>query len=91
MLRSEFELLRLAEADGLDSFSGKLSGMAAPFTGLGTMLEDAVMVKKLLDTVPNRLYAAVAGIEQFCDVEMMVFEEAMGRIKACKEQTWRRA
>lgn len=32
------------------------------------------MVKKLLDTMPVRLYAAVAGIEQFCDVNEMPFE-----------------
>lgn len=48
------------------------------------------MVKKLLDTAPDRLYAAVAGIEQFCDVDKMPFEEALGRLKAFEERTRRR-
>jgi hypothetical protein len=33
----------------------------------------------------------VAGIEQFCDVETMVFEEALGRLKAFDERSRRRA
>jgi hypothetical protein len=49
------------------------------------------MVKKLLDTVPERLYPAVAGIEQFCDPEKMAFEEALGRLKAFEERSRRRA
>jgi hypothetical protein len=49
------------------------------------------MVKKLLDTVPDRLYNVVAGIEQFCDPEKMAFEEALGRLKAFEERSRRRA
>jgi hypothetical protein len=49
------------------------------------------MVKKLLDTVPDHLYPVVAGIEQFCDVETMAFEEALGRLKAFDERSRRRA
>lgn len=75
-LRGEFELLRMAEGDTLDAFAGKLGGMATRLAGLGSTLEGAVLVKKLLDSVLDRLYAAVAGIEQFCDVSTMVFEEA---------------
>jgi hypothetical protein len=33
----------------------------------------------------------VAGIEQFCDPEKMAFEEALGRLKAFEESSWRRA
>ena len=36
------------------------------------------------------MYAAVAGIEQFCDVETMVFEEALSRLKAFDERLRRR-
>ncbi|KAE8769963.1 retrotransposon protein [Hordeum vulgare] len=52
-LRGEFELLRMTEDDTLDSFAGKLDGMAARFAGLGSMLEDDALVKKLLDSVPD--------------------------------------
>jgi hypothetical protein len=48
------------------------------------------MVKKLLDTVPDALYTAVAGIEQFCDVETVCFDEVLGRLKAFQERSERR-
>ena len=89
-LRGEFEMLRMAESDTLDGFAGKLGGMAARFAGLGSTLDGAAMVKKLLDSVPDRLYAAVAGIEQFCDVSTMPFEDALGRLKAFDERLRRR-
>uniref|UniRef100_A0A8I6XIU7 CCHC-type domain-containing protein n=1 Tax=Hordeum vulgare subsp. vulgare TaxID=112509 RepID=A0A8I6XIU7_HORVV len=79
------------DADDLDEYAGKVSSMATKYAGLGSTLDDAAMVKKLLDTVPDRLYAAVAGIEQFCDVDDMPFEEAVGRLKAFEERTRRRA
>ena len=68
----------MAGDETLDGFAGKLGAMAARFAGLGLTLEDAALVKKLLDSVPDRLYPAVAGIEQFCDVGTMAFEEAFG-------------
>ena len=45
------------------------------------------LVKKLLDIVPNRLYPAFTGIEQFCNINEMAFEEALGRLKAFDERT----
>ncbi|XBH69301.1 uncharacterized protein [Aegilops tauschii subsp. strangulata] len=80
----------MASGDTLDEFAGKLGGMAARYAALGSTLEDAALVKKLLDSVPDRLYAAVAGIEQFCDVSTMPFEEALGRLKAFDERLRRR-
>jgi hypothetical protein len=64
--------------------------MAAKFASLGGTLSDAQMVKKLLDTVPESLFAAVAGIGQFCDVETVCFDEVLGRLKAFQERTERR-
>ena len=90
-LKGEFDQLLMADGDALDEHAGKISGMAARFASLGSTLDDAAMVKKLLDTVPNRLYPAVAGIEQFCDVATMPFEEALGRLKAFDERSRRRA
>ncbi|KAM3279796.1 hypothetical protein ACQJBY_046896 [Aegilops geniculata] len=89
-LRGEFELVRMADAETLDDFAGRLGGMAVRYAALGSTLEDAALVKKLLDSVPNRLYAAVAGIEQFCNVDTMLFEDALGRLKAFDERLRRR-
>ena len=88
--REEFELLRMAESESLDAFAGRLGGMAARYAALGLTLEDAALVKKLLDSVLNRLYAAVAGIEQFCNVDTMLFEDALGLLKTFDEWLRRR-
>ena len=90
-LKGEFDSLIMADGDALDEFAGKISAMAAWFASLWSTLDDAGMVKKLLDSVPDRLYPAVAGIEQFCDVADMPFEEALGRLKAFDERSRRRA
>ena len=89
-LRGDFDRLNMADGEALDVYAGKISGMAARYANLGATLGEAEMVKKLLDTVPDRLYAAVAGIEQFCDVETMAFEEPLGRLKAFEERSRRR-
>jgi hypothetical protein len=89
-LKGEFGKLYMEDGEALDDYARKISGMAARYAGLGATLGDTAMVKKLLDTVPDRLFPAVAGIEQFCDVEMMAFEEALGRLKAFDERSRRR-
>ncbi|WVZ95899.1 hypothetical protein U9M48_041606 [Paspalum notatum var. saurae] len=90
-LKGEFDKLCMADGETLDTYGGRISGMAAKFAGLGSTLDDVAMVKKLLDTVPDHLYPAVAGIEQFCDVDKMAFEEALGRLKTFNECARRRA
>ncbi|XP_020175514.1 uncharacterized protein [Aegilops tauschii subsp. strangulata] len=80
----------MASDESLDAFAGKISGMAARYTGLGATLDDVAMVKKLPDCVPDRLYAAVAGMEQFCDLNSLLFEDALGRLKAFDERLRRR-
>ena len=89
-LRGDSERLRMDADESLDAFAGKISGMAARYAGLRSTLDDAAMVEKLLDAVPDRLYAAVAGIEQFCDVSTMLFEDALGQLKAFDERLRRR-
>ncbi|XP_073353580.1 uncharacterized protein [Aegilops tauschii subsp. strangulata] len=85
-LHSDFELLRMESGETLDAFAGKINGMAARYAGLGSMLDDPAMMKKLLDSVPDRLDVAVAGMEQFYDVNSMSFEEALRRLKAFEER-----
>ncbi|KAE8771725.1 retrotransposon protein [Hordeum vulgare] len=87
--RGEFERLRMAEAETLDAFAGAIGGMTGRYAGLVLTLDDAAMVKKLPDSVPDHLCATVAGIEQFCDVGTMVFEEELGRLKTFEERTRR--
>jgi hypothetical protein len=90
-LKGEFDKLIMEDMEPLDDYACKISGMAARYAGLGATLDDASMVKKLLDTVPDWLYPAVASIEQFYDVKTMPFEEALSRLKAFDERSRRRS
>ncbi|KAL4303488.1 hypothetical protein GQ457_10G006770 [Hibiscus cannabinus] len=89
-LKSEFDALRMTETDTIDEFAGKLSAMTSKFSTLGVALEDSSLVKKLLDSVPDKYFPIVPGIEQFHDLETMPFEEAIGRMKAYEERIARR-
>ncbi|XP_073367531.1 uncharacterized protein [Aegilops tauschii subsp. strangulata] len=85
-LRGELDRLNMADGEALDAYAGRLVGMTARFANLGETLGDAALMKKLLDTVPDRLFPVVAGIEQFCNLDEMTFDEALGRLCAFDER-----
>ena len=58
-LRGEFDRLKMADGEALDTYDG----MTARYANLGETLGDAALVKKLLDPVPDRLFPVDAGIE----------------------------
>ena len=65
--------------------------MSVKYSDVGGTLENDAMVKKLFDTVPDCFLNVIACIEQFCNIEMMPFEEALSRLKTYEEQTRSRA
>ena len=90
-LKSEFDALAMKDTESIDEFARKLTAMSVKYSNLGGTLEDSVMVKKLLDTVPERFIQCVAGIEQFCDLKTLVLDDAIGRLKTFEERTKRGA
>ncbi|GJZ09455.1 hypothetical protein Tco_0543738, partial [Tanacetum coccineum] len=85
-LRSELETLRIKPNEKVSDFEGKLSSIMAKFKGLGETLEDKVLVRKLLNSVPKKFLPIVATIEQYQDLDEMSFEEAVGRLTAYEER-----
>ncbi|XP_066324239.1 uncharacterized protein [Miscanthus floridulus] len=65
--------------------------MSVKYSNLGGSLDDAALVKKLFDTVPERFLNVVAWIEQFFDLKTLAFDEAVGRLNAFEERTWQGA
>nr|GEX56818.1 zinc finger, CCHC-type [Tanacetum cinerariifolium] len=84
-LRSELETLRLTPNEKVSDYGEKLSSIKAKFKGLGETLEDKVLVRKLLNSVPKKFLPIVATIEQYHDLDEMSFEEAIGRLTAFEE------
>ncbi|XP_076939205.1 uncharacterized protein LOC143607750 [Bidens hawaiensis] len=76
----------MAEDETADQFAGKITGMVSKATGLGHVFEQDVLVKKLLDAVPDKYFNLVASIEKTVDLDSMRFEDAVGRLKAFEER-----
>lgn len=85
-IKSDFEALRMKEGETIDEFAGKLSGLNSKYNSLGSTLDDSVLVRKLLDSVPDKYLQLVASIEQYADIDTMPFEEATGRLKAYEDR-----
>jgi hypothetical protein len=86
-LKAEFDAMKMKEEETIDQFAGRLTAMSVRYSNLGGSMEDTAMVKKMFDTVPKRYLNVVAGIEQFFDLKLLAFDEAVGRLKAFEERT----
>ncbi|KAJ0500497.1 putative RNA-directed DNA polymerase [Helianthus annuus] len=86
ILKSEFEGLYMKDGESIDDYTAKLSGMISRYSSVGATLSDEELVRKLFDTVPEKFINLVASIEQSSDVESMLFEEAIGHLKAYEDR-----
>ncbi|KAL4562419.1 hypothetical protein LXL04_034622 [Taraxacum kok-saghyz] len=85
-LKRELESLRMKEGEIVDDFAAKLSGLASKARSLGHELEEVDLVKRLLDCMPKSFLQIVASIEQWFELDTMLFDEAIGRLKAYEER-----
>ncbi|GJX38653.1 hypothetical protein Tco_0251956 [Tanacetum coccineum] len=85
-LRNELEMLKMNDNESINDFAGKISGIVAKFKSLGSSLEEEVIMRKFLNSVPKKYLPIVAPIEQYSDLKTMQFEEAVGRVKAYEER-----
>lgn len=85
-LKRELESLRMKEGETVDDFVTKLTGLALKARTLGYELEEAELVKRLLDSMPKSFLQIVASIEQCFELDSMLFDEAVGRLKAYEER-----
>ncbi|KAJ9566788.1 hypothetical protein OSB04_002754 [Centaurea solstitialis] len=81
-VQKELEMLRMKENQTINEFSGKISGIVAKFKSLGSSLEEEVVMRKLLNLAPKKYLPIISSIEQYSEIEIMSFEEAVGRLKA---------
>ncbi|KAL7595920.1 hypothetical protein Lser_V15G30976 [Lactuca serriola] len=85
-LKRELESLRMKEGETVDDFAAKLSGLASKARSLGHELEEVDLVKRLLDSMPKSFLQIVASIDQCFELDTMLFDEAVGRLKAYEER-----
>ncbi|XP_071742238.1 uncharacterized protein [Rutidosis leptorrhynchoides] len=85
-LKRELEGLKMKEGESVDEFATKLTGLASKARSLGYELEEVDLVKRLLDSMPMSFLQIVASIEQCFVLDEMLFDEAVGRLKAYEER-----
>ncbi|XP_076949374.1 uncharacterized protein LOC143621999 [Bidens hawaiensis] len=85
-LKRELESLWMKEGKTVDDFVTKLRGIASKVRSVGHELEEVELVKRLLDSMPKSFFQILASIEQCFDLDSMLFDEAVGRLKAYKER-----
>ncbi|GJY23621.1 zinc finger, CCHC-type containing protein [Tanacetum coccineum] len=85
-LKFDFEMLHMKEDEAIDTFTAKLTTLVNKAASLGHTIEDFVVVRKLLNAVPDKFLQIVASIEQYSDLDEMSVEEAIGRLKTFEER-----
>ncbi|XP_076894565.1 uncharacterized protein LOC143546890 [Bidens hawaiensis] len=81
-----WEAIKIKDEETIDDFPGKLNGLVSKAVTLGATIAESDMVRKLLDSMPDRFIQIVATIEQCYDVDNMKLEEAIERLKAYEER-----
>ncbi|GJR49295.1 zinc finger, CCHC-type containing protein [Tanacetum coccineum] len=70
----------------MDAFTAKLNGYATKAKELGKTLDESLLVRKLLDSTPDRFIQIVASIEQTNDLDNITLDEIVGKLKAFEER-----
>ncbi|GKC15620.1 hypothetical protein Tco_1012402 [Tanacetum coccineum] len=75
----------MKEDETIDTFTKKLTTLVNKAASLGHTIEDSVVVRKLLNAVPDKFLQIVASIEQYSDLDKMSVDEAIGRLETFEE------
>ncbi|GJZ61361.1 zinc finger, CCHC-type containing protein [Tanacetum coccineum] len=81
-----FQTLEMKEDDTVDAFTAKQNGYATKAKELGKTLDESLLVRKLLDSTPDRFIQIVASIEQTNDLDDITLDEIIGKLKAFEER-----
>nr|GFA69868.1 putative zinc finger, CCHC-type [Tanacetum cinerariifolium] len=85
-LKRELEGLRMKEGELVDDCATKLSGLVSKLRSLGHEVEEEELVRRVLDAMQKSFLQIVASIEQCFELDTMLFDEAVGRLKAYEER-----
>ncbi|XBI26540.1 hypothetical protein VPH35_051226 [Triticum aestivum] len=84
-LRSEFDGLKMGDAESVDDFAARFTTLVGRIRELGDAMEEKYVVKKLLRSVSNKFIHVASSIALFGDTNKMAMEEAIGSLKAHEE------
>ncbi|KAD5318249.1 hypothetical protein E3N88_18195 [Mikania micrantha] len=80
------EAMKMLETETVDEFVGRLSGIQFRYRSLGSSLDEEVLVRKFLNSMPPKYLPIVASIEQDSEIKNIAFEEVVGRLKTYEKR-----
>ncbi|KAD7117389.1 hypothetical protein E3N88_04657 [Mikania micrantha] len=86
LLQTEFEALKMKEGETIEEFAGQIGEIVSKTNSLGGEIEEKKLVRKFLGAVLKRFLPIVASIEQFADLDTMLFQEVIGQLRAYEER-----
>ena len=84
-LRSDFDNLKMGDAESVDDFALKFTALVGRIRELGDAMDEKYVVKKLLRAVSTKFINVASSLMLFSDINKMAMEEAIGSLKAHEE------
>ena len=84
-LKSDFDNLKMSEAESVDEFAEKFMMIVGRIRELGDAMDEKYVVKKLLREVSTKFINIASSMVLFNDINKMTMEEAIGSLKAHEE------
>ncbi|XP_065638325.1 uncharacterized protein LOC136071215 [Quercus suber] len=81
MLTTLFEELKMSEDESFDSFYSKLNEVVIRKFNLGEKMEDSIVVRKILWSLPESFRAKVTAIEESKDLDDIKIQELVGSLQ----------
>ncbi|KAD3337069.1 hypothetical protein E3N88_32589 [Mikania micrantha] len=78
--------MQMKEDETIDSFTARLSSIVTKATSCDFTFDQPTLVRKLLNSVPDRFIQIVASIEQFTNLDTVTLDETIGRLKTFEER-----
>jgi transposase InsO family protein len=85
-LRRELAVVSWKEGESVEDFSVRITGLANKLRILGNCIPDAVIVRKMLEVVPEHLEHIADSIETLLDLNTVSIEEVTGRLRAVEQR-----
>jgi hypothetical protein len=85
-LRQEFTKIRFRFSEGVDDFIIHISALANVLRVLGDDISDKEVVKKMLQSVPEKLEQVAISMETLLDLNFLPIEEATGHLRVVEQR-----
>ncbi|KAD6454707.1 hypothetical protein E3N88_09413 [Mikania micrantha] len=85
-IKTEFDRMQMKKDETIDSFTARLSSIVTRATSCDFTFDQPTLVRKLLNSIPNRFIQIVASIEQFTNLDTVTLDETVGRLKTFEER-----